>query len=66
MVTSLFDCREMLASEAVLQAVGQEAEGLVHGDTWRLDAVRELQELKRASQSASGKVISGQLMTLHS
>ena len=56
MVTKLLDRREMLASEAALQAVRKEAKGLVDGETWLLDTVQELQTLKRSSQSAGEKL----------
>jgi len=64
MVTRLLHRKEMLASEAALKAVRKEADGLLAGNTWVLDAVQELQDLKHHSQKTGEKVIIGQLMTL--
>ena len=64
MVTRLLDRKEMLANPRALQAVRNEANGLVSGGTWLLETVQELATLKQQARTKGEKIVIGQLMTI--
>ena len=66
MVTKLLSRAEMLNDPRALQAIREEAEGLVKAGTWDLDSVQEYQSVKDQARKSGVSVHFGQLMTIAS
>lgn len=66
MVTKLLSRAEMLSDPGALQAIRDEAEGLVTAGTWDLDSVQEYQSVKDQAKKSGVSVHFGQLMTIAS
>ena len=64
MVTKLLSRAEMLNDPRALQAIREEAEGLVKAGTWDLDSVQEYQSVKDQARKSGVSVHFGQLMTI--
>ena len=56
----------MLNDPRALQAIREEAEGLVKAGTWDLDSVQEYQSVKDQARKSGVSVHFGQLMTIAS
>eukprot|EP00434_Breviolum_minutum_P044887 symbB.v1.2.040145.t1/scaffold7025.1/size13762/1 len=66
MVTKLLSRAEMLNDPRALQAIREEAEGLVKAGTWDLESVQEYQSVKDQARKSGVSVHFGQLMTIAS
>ena len=66
MVTKLLSRAEMLSDPRALQAIRDEADGLVKAGTWDLNSVQEYQHVKDQAKKSGVSVHFGQLMTIAS
>ena len=63
-VTKLLDRLEMFADPKAMQAVRDEGQALVDAGTWRMDRVREKDELIADAQSRGEKIHLGDLTSI--